>query len=106
MSRTGTYNTPRLLERSGIGDPTILTQFSIPTTVDLPTVGENLQEHPGLISDFIVKEGVFTLGELCFDINRPYALNIEQIDCEMILFTRRSRWKNSQALRSMVTLSC
>lgn len=106
ISCTGAYNTPRLLELSGIGNPAILSQFNIPTVVDLPTVGENLQEHSYVVSDFIVKEGVFTLGELCFDINRPYALNIEQIDCEMILFTRRSRWKNSQALRSMVTLSC
>lgn len=63
-SLIGAYNTPRLLELSGVGNPAILSQFNIPTVVDLPTVGENLQEHPYVVSDFIVKEGVFTLGEL------------------------------------------
>ena len=65
----GAYNTPRLLELSGIGNPAILSQFNIPTVVDLPAVGENLQEHPCVISDFIVKEGVFTFGELPSNID-------------------------------------
>jgi choline dehydrogenase-like flavoprotein len=66
----GAYNTPRLLELSGIGNPAVLSLFNIPTVVDLPTVGENLQEHPYVVSDFVVKEGVFTLGELQFHGNR------------------------------------
>ncbi|KAF8551708.1 alcohol oxidase [Imleria badia] len=60
----GSYNTPRLLELSGIGDPEILSKFNITPVVNLPTVGENLQEHPYVISDFVVKEGVFTLDRL------------------------------------------
>ncbi|KAF8551713.1 alcohol oxidase [Imleria badia] len=60
----GSYNTPRLLELSGIGKPEILSKFNITTVVNLPTVGENLQEHPYVISDFVVKEGVFTLDRL------------------------------------------
>ncbi|KAG8218954.1 alcohol oxidase [Butyriboletus roseoflavus] len=60
----GAYNTPRLLELSGIGNPAILSQFNIPTVVDLPTVGENLQEHPYVVSDFIVQDGVFTFDRL------------------------------------------
>lgn len=63
VSFIGAYNTPRLLELSGVGNPAILSQFNIPTVVDLPTVGENLQEHPSVASDFIVKEDVFTFGE-------------------------------------------
>ncbi|KAG6373749.1 GMC oxidoreductase-domain-containing protein [Boletus reticuloceps] len=64
---TGTFNTPRLLELSGIGNPEILSKFNITPIVRLPTVGENLQEHPVVISDFVVKDGVFTLDKLRVD---------------------------------------
>lgn len=66
---TGSYNTPRLLELSGIGNPEILSKFNITPVVNLPAVGENLKEHAFVISDFVVKEHVFTLGRL-FDVNR------------------------------------
>ncbi|KAF8876180.1 GMC oxidoreductase [Infundibulicybe gibba] len=42
----GSYQTPQLLELSGIGNPQILQKISIETVVDLPGVGENLQDHP------------------------------------------------------------
>ncbi|PFH47990.1 GMC oxidoreductase [Amanita thiersii Skay4041] len=64
---TGTYNTPRLLELSGIGNPDILKQFNIPTIVDLPGVGENLQEHTFIATDYTVKDGVFTFDRLRTD---------------------------------------
>ncbi|KAF8138837.1 GMC oxidoreductase-domain-containing protein [Boletus edulis] len=64
---TGTFNTPRLLELSGIGNPEILSKFNITPIVRLPTVGENLQEHPVVVSDFVVKDGVFTLDKLRVD---------------------------------------
>lgn len=38
----GAYNTPQLLELSGIGSPEILIKVDIPVKVDLPQVGENL----------------------------------------------------------------
>ncbi|KIK56299.1 hypothetical protein GYMLUDRAFT_263776 [Collybiopsis luxurians FD-317 M1] len=60
----GSYNTPRLLELSGIGNPEILSKFNITPVVSLPTVGENLQEHTFLVSDFVVKDGVFTFDRL------------------------------------------
>ncbi|OBZ74349.1 Oxygen-dependent choline dehydrogenase [Grifola frondosa] len=41
----GTVQTPQLLELSGIGNSTILTAYGITTLIDLPGVGENLQEH-------------------------------------------------------------
>lgn len=41
----GAIQTPALLERSGIGNPRILQQFQIPVQVDLPGVGENLQDR-------------------------------------------------------------
>lgn len=42
----GAINTPQLLLCSGIGDAEQLRQFDIPVVVDLPGVGENLQDHP------------------------------------------------------------
>ncbi|KAJ5551254.1 aryl-alcohol dehydrogenase [Penicillium sp. DV-2018c] len=41
-----TIQSPRLLELSGIGRPEILQSAGIPCLVNLPQVGENLQEHP------------------------------------------------------------
>ncbi|KAF8433455.1 GMC oxidoreductase-domain-containing protein [Terfezia claveryi] len=41
----GTANTPQLLERSGIGSPEILRKANVECLVDLPGVGENLQDH-------------------------------------------------------------
>ncbi|KPK17212.1 MAG: hypothetical protein AMJ62_01735 [Myxococcales bacterium SG8_38] len=41
----GTYNTPPLLELSGIGDPDVLRGLGIDVKHALPGVGENLQDH-------------------------------------------------------------
>ncbi|KAL0565699.1 hypothetical protein V5O48_016325 [Marasmius crinis-equi] len=41
----GTFQTPQLLETSGIGDPRTLEPLGIPCFVNLPGVGENLQDH-------------------------------------------------------------
>jgi choline dehydrogenase len=42
----GAINSPQLLLLSGIGAADQLRQFDIPVLVDLPGVGENLQDHP------------------------------------------------------------
>lgn len=36
---------PQILELSGIGNPEILKKIDVPVLVDLPGVGENVQEH-------------------------------------------------------------
>ncbi|KAJ7692901.1 alcohol oxidase [Mycena rosella] len=41
----GAFQTPQLLELSGIGDKNVLTGHGIPVLVDLPGVGSNLQDH-------------------------------------------------------------
>ncbi len=41
----GTYNTPLVLERSGVGDPAILDAIGVPLCHALPGVGANLQDH-------------------------------------------------------------
>ncbi|EIW85831.1 alcohol oxidase [Coniophora puteana RWD-64-598 SS2] len=41
----GSFQTPQILELSGIGNPNIISKHGIGTMVDLPGVGENLQDH-------------------------------------------------------------
>ncbi|KAF5510600.1 Dehydrogenase patE [Colletotrichum siamense] len=42
----GALNSPKILQLSGIGPAHLLTNTGINVTVDLPGVGENLQDHP------------------------------------------------------------
>ncbi|KAH8678171.1 glucose oxidase [Xylariales sp. PMI_506] len=42
----GTYKSPLVLEASGIGNPKILGPLGIETVVDLPGVGESMQDQP------------------------------------------------------------
>ena len=42
----GTFGTPELLVRSGIGDPADLRRLGLPVRAALPGVGRNLQDHP------------------------------------------------------------
>jgi choline dehydrogenase len=50
----GTFNTPQLLMLSGIGPAAELSRLGIPVRVDLPGVGENLQDRYeiGVVSEF------------------------------------------------------
>jgi len=41
----GAFNTPQLLMLSGVGDPAVLARHGIPTRVELPGVGRNLQDR-------------------------------------------------------------
>jgi choline dehydrogenase len=45
----GTFGTPELLVRSGIGDPAALRALGLAVTAALPGVGRNLQDHPLLM---------------------------------------------------------
>jgi choline dehydrogenase-like flavoprotein len=67
----GVFNTPQLLELSGIGNPTLLDGLGIQTLIDLPGVGENLQDHQMTPVSFIVKPGYTTWDEL--RINSTFA---------------------------------
>ncbi|KAH9481557.1 Dehydrogenase mpl7 [Psilocybe cubensis] len=44
----GAFQTPHLLELSGIGDRSVLAKHGIETLIHLPGVGENLHEHPSV----------------------------------------------------------
>ncbi|MGQ0842067.1 GMC family oxidoreductase [Actinokineospora sp.] len=41
----GAYNSPQLLQLSGIGPAALLGMLGVPVVVDLPSVGQNLQDH-------------------------------------------------------------
>ncbi|EPS33801.1 hypothetical protein PDE_08763 [Penicillium oxalicum 114-2] len=41
----GAFNTPKILEHSGIGQRELLQKFRVPVIVNSPGVGENLQNH-------------------------------------------------------------
>ncbi|KAI0647274.1 alcohol oxidase [Trametes meyenii] len=60
----GTIQTPQLLELSGIGNEAILKNLGIPTLVNLPGVGENLQDHPLVQQDFELIGDFWTYDEL------------------------------------------
>lgn len=42
----GAYATPAILQRSGVGARPLLRRLGIDCKIDLPAVGENLQDHP------------------------------------------------------------
>jgi choline dehydrogenase-like flavoprotein len=65
----GALGSPQLLMLSGIGPAEQLRQLGIPVAVDLPAVGENLQDHPYLTSVWDVPTG----GSLA-DAEKPKAM--------------------------------
>ncbi|KAE8214346.1 hypothetical protein CF327_g2248 [Tilletia walkeri] len=60
----GVVNSPQILELSGIGNPTILKAAGIKPIVDLPGVGENLQDHTYTCAAFELQDGHITLDSL------------------------------------------
>jgi choline dehydrogenase len=47
----GTYGSPPILMRSGVGPAAHLRELGIPVTADLPGVGANLADHPEVVVD-------------------------------------------------------
>lgn len=56
----GVFQSPKILELSGIGDKALLEKFGIATKVNNPNVGENLQDHLMTGVSYEVAEGVMT----------------------------------------------
>jgi choline dehydrogenase len=54
----GAYNSPQLLQLSGIGQGAQLQAVGVPVVVDLPAVGENLQDHFGIGLEYRCTEPV------------------------------------------------
>lgn len=60
----GSVNTPAILEHSGIGNKTILAKAGVKQLIDLPAVGENLQDHSYSSAAYELKDGHVTLDTL------------------------------------------
>ncbi|KAI0839568.1 putative GMC oxidoreductase [Hypoxylon sp. FL0890] len=60
----GAFQSPKILELSGIGDESLLSKFGITTKVNNPNVGENLQDHLMTGVSFEVADGVMTADSL------------------------------------------
>ncbi|TIA13240.1 alcohol oxidase [Aureobasidium pullulans] len=52
----GSFQSPGLLELSGIGNSSIITAAGIEPVLELPTVGENLQDHIRIQNSFKLKD--------------------------------------------------
>jgi choline dehydrogenase-like flavoprotein len=63
----GSVNTPQLLELSGIGQPNLLKNFGITPKINLPGVGENLQDHQFSALIYQLKDGLQTPDLLQFN---------------------------------------
>ncbi|KAH7110102.1 choline dehydrogenase mitochondrial precursor [Dendryphion nanum] len=61
----GSFQTPGLLELSGVGNATLLKKLGIPVVKNLPSVGENLQDHIRIQSSYQLKPDI-----LSFDVLR------------------------------------
>jgi choline dehydrogenase len=70
----GAFNSPQLLQLSGIGDPRDLQPHGIAVQHELPGVGANLQEHQSLSVDFAAS------GEFCFDSR----LRLDRLACSVL----------------------
>ncbi|MBM3517211.1 MAG: hypothetical protein FJX56_04865 [Alphaproteobacteria bacterium] len=57
----GAVNSPQLLMLSGIGPAAELGSHGIAVVNELPGVGENLQEHPGLLACYLVSERTYNV---------------------------------------------
>lgn len=57
----GTFGSPALLERSGIGAKKVLEKYGVPQLVDLPGVGENYQDHQVIFSPYLASEDADTI---------------------------------------------
>ncbi|MCO5582977.1 hypothetical protein L7F22_036882 [Adiantum nelumboides] len=60
----GSVHTPQILELSGIGAKSVLDKAGVKQLVDLPGVGENLQDHTYTSAAYEIKEGIATLDSL------------------------------------------
>lgn len=57
----GPLHTPQILQLSGIGDAATLSSLNIETVVDLPAVGQNLQDHPLLVTVFGCEDNIISV---------------------------------------------
>ncbi len=54
----GAFNTPQLLQLSGVGDASLLGSLDIPVVHDLPAVGQHMQDHLEVYVQYLCKQPV------------------------------------------------
>ena len=64
----GVFLSPALLERSGIGNSTILDDAGISTIIELPGVGENLQDHFRIQTSYQLRQNYTSLDALRYNV--------------------------------------
>ncbi|KAF9219422.1 alcohol oxidase [Gyrodon lividus] len=69
----GAFGSPAILERSGIGAPPILAENKIRVVVDLPGVGENLQDHHGVVPLFYASDETATMDDVWSNVQEHTA---------------------------------
>lgn len=57
----GAVQSPQILELSGIGSSKLLKKLEIPVVIDLPGVGENLQDHAMVCQSYQVRDGISSI---------------------------------------------
>ena len=62
----GSLSTPQILERSGVGNRSIISAVGVTPLVDLPGIGENFQDHQGQITSYYMAESVAGNMDLLF----------------------------------------
>ncbi|PPQ91713.1 hypothetical protein CVT25_012854 [Psilocybe cyanescens] len=58
---SGAFGSPAILERSGIGEKSVLEKVGVKVLVDLPGVGEHYLDHYGIFLPFVATEDADTL---------------------------------------------
>jgi len=79
----GAINTPQILLNSGIGPSSLLDSLKIPTLVNLPSVGQNLTDHPRLANNWFVNSNSSGGSRTFDDINRNTSLS-DQLEMEWL----------------------
>jgi choline dehydrogenase len=67
----GAFNTPQLLQLSGVGDASLLTSLGIPVVKDLPAVGQHMQDHLEVYVQYLCTQPVSLQPSLKF-WKRPF----------------------------------
>ncbi|KIA75446.1 hypothetical protein HK57_00090 [Aspergillus ustus] len=74
----GVFNTPKILELSGIGSRALLEKHNIKTIIDNPHVGENLQDHIFVPVYFEVQDSIETKDKFMRGDTAAIAASMEQ----------------------------
>ena len=73
----GSINSPQLLQLSGIGDPALLSRFSIQVRHAAAAVGQNLQDHLGI--NYVYRSRVPTLNNALYPLRGKIRAGIEYL---------------------------